>query len=43
MPSDRLCNSSFTKTLLGHKSQAMTDKYHDDRGKNWQVQVIVIK
>ncbi|HDN2510137.1 TPA: phage integrase Arm DNA-binding domain-containing protein [Providencia rettgeri] len=26
-----------TRTLLGHKSQAMTDKYHDDRGKNWQV------
>ncbi|CCW29254.1 Integrase [Xenorhabdus nematophila F1] len=24
-----------TKTLLGHKSQAMTDKYHDDRGKDW--------
>lgn len=29
-----------TKTLLGHKSQAMTDKYHDDRGKNWQVLAI---
>ncbi|MBD2782501.1 phage integrase Arm DNA-binding domain-containing protein [Xenorhabdus szentirmaii] len=28
-----------TKTLLGHKSQAMTDKYHDDRGKDWIVLV----
>lgn len=26
-----------TKTLLGHKNQAMTDKYNDDRGKEWQV------
>ncbi len=26
-----------TKTLLGHKSQAMTDKYHDDRGKDWVI------
>lgn len=24
-----------TQKLLGHKSQAMTDKYHDDRGKDW--------
>ncbi|SFO09291.1 hypothetical protein SAMN05421579_1637 [Xenorhabdus japonica] len=23
--------------LLGHKSQAMTDKYHDDRGKDWTI------
>ncbi|AVX38564.1 TPA: phage integrase Arm DNA-binding domain-containing protein [Yersinia enterocolitica] len=26
-----------TKTLLGHKNQAMTDKYNDDRGKEWLV------
>ncbi|MBC8954211.1 phage integrase Arm DNA-binding domain-containing protein [Xenorhabdus sp. PB62.4] len=26
-----------TKTLLGHKSQLMTDKYHDDRGKDWTI------
>ncbi|CNH14358.1 integrase [Yersinia intermedia] len=26
-----------TKTLLGHKNQAMTDKYNDDRGKEWTV------
>lgn len=26
-----------TKTLLGHRSQAMTDKYHDDRGKDWVI------
>ncbi|MDE9483147.1 phage integrase Arm DNA-binding domain-containing protein [Xenorhabdus bovienii] len=26
-----------TKTLLGHKNQSMTDKYHDDRGKDWTV------
>ncbi len=24
-----------TKDLLGHKSQQMTDKYNDDRGKEW--------
>ncbi|MFW0766508.1 phage integrase Arm DNA-binding domain-containing protein [Trabulsiella odontotermitis] len=28
-----------TQKLLGHKSREMTDKYNDDRGKNW---VIVI-
>ncbi|OAT78151.1 hypothetical protein A9B99_18610 [Mangrovibacter phragmitis] len=26
-----------TQHLLGHKKQAQTDKYHDDRGKNWLV------
>lgn len=26
-----------TQTLLGHKSQSMTDKYNDDRGKEWKV------
>jgi len=26
-----------TQKLLGHKSQKMTDKYNDDRGKNWMV------
>lgn len=24
-----------TKDLLGHKTQQQTDKYHDDRGKDW--------
>ena len=24
-----------TKELLGHKSQTQTDRYHDDRGKDW--------
>ena len=24
-----------TKDLLGHKNQIQTDKYHDDRGKDW--------
>ncbi|WP_314154187.1 phage integrase Arm DNA-binding domain-containing protein [Rouxiella badensis] len=24
-----------TQTLLGHKTAAMTEKYHDDRGANW--------
>ena len=24
-----------TKSLLGHKSQKQTDRYHDDRGKDW--------
>ncbi|MBA5808553.1 tyrosine-type recombinase/integrase [Morganella morganii] len=24
-----------TKNLLGHKNQQQTDKYHDDRGKDW--------
>lgn len=26
-----------TKDLLGHKNQQQTDKYHDDRGKDWTV------
>ena len=26
-----------TQTLLGRKSKAMTDKYNDDRGKDWKV------
>lgn len=26
-----------TQKLLGHKSQKMTDKYNDDRGKEWQI------
>ncbi|HEK1829953.1 MAG: site-specific integrase [Proteus mirabilis] len=26
-----------TQKLLGHKTQNMTDKYHDDRGKEWQI------
>ncbi|MBS0877615.1 MULTISPECIES: site-specific integrase [unclassified Tatumella] len=26
-----------TQKLLGHKNQAQTDKYHDDRGKEWSV------
>lgn len=26
-----------TQKLLGHKSEKMTDKYHDDRGKEWQI------
>ncbi|HEI6817134.1 TPA: phage integrase Arm DNA-binding domain-containing protein [Yersinia enterocolitica] len=26
-----------TQKLLGHKSQKMTDKYNDDRGKDWMV------
>lgn len=26
-----------TKSLLGHKNQQMTDKYNDDRGRNWTV------
>ncbi|MFU2318974.1 phage integrase Arm DNA-binding domain-containing protein [Rahnella sp. PCH160] len=25
-----------TQVLLGHKSSQMTDKYHDDRGKEWK-------
>lgn len=29
-----------TKDLLGHKSQKMTDKYNDDRGKAW-VRVVI--
>jgi integrase len=24
-----------TQTLLGHKTQSQTDRYHDDRGKEW--------
>lgn len=24
-----------TQTLLGHKTAAMTEKYHDDRGASW--------
>lgn len=26
-----------TQKLLGHKTQRMTDKYNDDRGKEWMV------
>ena len=26
-----------TQKLLGHKTQNMTDRYHDDRGKEWQI------
>ena len=26
-----------TQRLLGHKNQAQTDKYNDDRGKDWMV------
>ena len=26
-----------TQKLLGHKSRKMTDKYNDDRGKDWVV------
>lgn len=26
-----------TQRLLGHKNQSQTDKYHDDRGKEWTV------
>lgn len=26
-----------TQQLLGHKNQVQTDKYHDDRGKDWMV------
>lgn len=26
-----------TQQLLGHKNQAQTDKYNDDRGKDWMV------
>lgn len=26
-----------TQKLLGHKSQKMTDKYNDDRGKGWMI------
>lgn len=29
-----------TQKLLGHKSQQMTDKYNDDRGKDWVVVAI---
>ena len=29
-----------TQKLLGHKSKKMTDKYNDDRGKNWMVVAI---
>ncbi|WP_368681509.1 hypothetical protein, partial [Serratia marcescens] len=24
-----------TQILLGHKTQSQTDRYHDDRGKEW--------
>lgn len=24
-----------TRKLLGHKTQQQTDRYHDDRGKDW--------
>ncbi|GLX62617.1 hypothetical protein KMU_06570 [Proteus vulgaris] len=26
-----------TQKLLGHKTQNMTAKYHDNRGKEWQI------
>lgn len=26
-----------TQSLLGHKSRLMTDRYHDDRGREWKV------
>ncbi|MBP1034196.1 phage integrase Arm DNA-binding domain-containing protein [Serratia fonticola] len=29
-----------TQTLLGHKTQAMTDRYHDDRGAGWKALVV---
>ena len=29
-----------TKDLLGHKNQIQTDKYHDDRGKDW-IKVVI--
>ncbi|WP_275074784.1 phage integrase Arm DNA-binding domain-containing protein [Providencia rettgeri] len=29
-----------TQKLLGHQNQKMTDKYNDDRGKEWQIVVI---
>ncbi|EIV2085470.1 phage integrase Arm DNA-binding domain-containing protein [Klebsiella aerogenes] len=29
-----------TKELLGHKSQQQTDRYHDDRGKDWIILAI---
>ena len=29
-----------TQTLLGHKSSGMTDKYNDDRGKEWKLVVV---
>lgn len=29
-----------TQKLLGHRTQIMTDKYNDDRGKEWQIVVI---
>lgn len=29
-----------TKELLGHKSQQQTDRYHDDRGKDWNTLAI---
>ncbi|CAI1579907.1 Bacteriophage lambda integrase, N-terminal domain [Serratia proteamaculans] len=29
-----------TQTLLGHKTQEMTDKYHDDRGADWTTLVV---
>lgn len=37
--SERLYNEQGidTRKLLGHKSQQQTDKYHDDRGKDWVV------
>ncbi len=37
--SERLYNSQGidTQKLLGHKSLRQTEKYHDDRGKNWTV------
>ncbi|WP_278401542.1 phage integrase Arm DNA-binding domain-containing protein [Hafnia paralvei] len=29
-----------TQTLLGHKNQQMTDRYNDDRGKDWKQLII---
>lgn len=38
-PSERLYREQGldTQKLLGHKSKKMTDKYNDDRGKDWLV------
>lgn len=40
--SERLYNEQGvdTRKLLGHKTQQQTDKYHDDRGKEWQKVII---
>ncbi|CCP02947.1 Integrase [Erwinia amylovora Ea644] len=29
-----------TQNLLGHKNQIQTDKYNDDRGKDWIVMAV---